>query len=61
METANFQMSKIVALQNTFSQANTAYGKGKVRTKYIYAVNNFLGAFGGLTNGVRDNFRSTQW
>jgi hypothetical protein len=32
-------------LRNTFSQANAAYGKGKVSNKYISAVNNFLAAF----------------
>jgi hypothetical protein len=29
-------------LRNTFSQANTAYRKGKVSTKYISAMNNIL-------------------
>jgi len=29
-------------LRNTFSQANAAYGKGKVSTKYISAVINFF-------------------
>jgi hypothetical protein len=32
-------------LRNTFSQANAAYGKGKVSTKYISALNNVLAAF----------------